>query len=132
MFDVGFWELTLIMLVVLVVVGPERLPKLARTVGLWTNRARRMVSDVKSEVEREIRAQELKESMGGNVLNEVKDVANEMRAIGSDLKADVESSATKVGKDSKATEPGQPSGPRSSAAQHAVPEATKPPQVSDG
>ncbi len=94
MFDVGFWELTLIMLVVLVVVGPERLPKLARTVGVWTNRARRMVSDVKAEVEREVRAQELKESMGGDALKEVRSVTEEMQAIGRDLNADLANTGT--------------------------------------
>lgn len=61
MFDVGFWELALIGLVLLVVVGPERLPKLARTAGLWLGRGRRMLSSVKAEIDREIKADELKE-----------------------------------------------------------------------
>ena len=61
MFDVGFWELALIGMVLLLVVGPERLPKLARTAGLWIGRGRRMLSSVKVEIDREIKAQELKE-----------------------------------------------------------------------
>ena len=61
MFDVGFWELALIGLVMLVVVGPERLPKFARTAGLWLGRGRRMLSSVKAEIDREIKADELKE-----------------------------------------------------------------------
>jgi sec-independent protein translocase protein TatB len=61
MFDVGFWELALIGLVMLIVVGPERLPKLARTAGMWLGRARRMLSSVKAEIDREIKAEELKE-----------------------------------------------------------------------
>ena len=61
MFDVGFWELALIGLVMLVVVGPERLPKLARTAGLWLGRGRRMLSSVKAEIDRELKADELKE-----------------------------------------------------------------------
>jgi sec-independent protein translocase protein TatB len=61
MFDVGFWELALIGLVTLVVVGPERLPKLARTAGLWLGRGRRMLGSVKAEIDREIKADELKE-----------------------------------------------------------------------
>lgn len=61
MFDVGFWELALIGLVMLVVVGPERLPKIARTAGLWLGRGRRMLSSVKAEIDREIKAEELKE-----------------------------------------------------------------------
>ncbi len=61
MFDIGFWELVLIGVVVLLVVGPERLPKLARTAGMWIGRARRTLSAVKAEIDREIKAQELKE-----------------------------------------------------------------------
>jgi len=61
MFDIGFWELALIGLVLLLVVGPERLPKVARTAGLWVGRGRRMLSAMKEEIDREIKAQELQE-----------------------------------------------------------------------
>lgn len=63
MFDVGFVELLLIGVVALIVVGPERLPRLARTAGMWIGRARRAVSAVKEEIDRELRAEELKEIM---------------------------------------------------------------------
>jgi len=61
MFDVGFWELSLIALVALLVIGPERLPKVARIAGLWIGRGRRMIGSVKADIEREIKAEELKE-----------------------------------------------------------------------
>ena len=61
MFDIGALELLLIGVVALIVVGPERLPKLARTAGLWVGRARRALASVKSEIDREIKAEELKE-----------------------------------------------------------------------
>lgn len=61
MFDVGAMELLLIGVVALLVVGPERLPKLARTAGLWVGRARRALSSVKDEIDREIKADELRE-----------------------------------------------------------------------
>jgi sec-independent protein translocase protein TatB len=61
MFDVGFWELLLIGLVALVVIGPERLPKVARVVGLWVGKARNTLGSVKAEIDRELKAQELKE-----------------------------------------------------------------------
>ncbi|MFZ0789650.1 MAG: Sec-independent protein translocase protein TatB [Chromatiaceae bacterium] len=61
MFDVGFWELILIAVVALVVIGPERLPKVARIAGLWMGRARRTLASVKDEIDRELRAQELQE-----------------------------------------------------------------------
>jgi sec-independent protein translocase protein TatB len=63
MFEIGFWELVLIGLVALLVVGPERLPALARTLGVWTGRLRRMVAQVKEDIEREIRADELRKSL---------------------------------------------------------------------
>ena len=61
MFDVGFWELAIIAVIALLVIGPERLPKAARTAGLWVGRARRMVTDVKADIDREIREGELAE-----------------------------------------------------------------------
>jgi sec-independent protein translocase protein TatB len=61
MFDIGALELILIGVVALLVVGPERLPKLARTAGLWAGKARRAFLAVKDEIDREIKAEELKE-----------------------------------------------------------------------
>ncbi|VAW75751.1 Twin-arginine translocation protein TatB [hydrothermal vent metagenome] len=63
MFDIGFWELAVIGVVALLVVGPERLPGLARTTGLWVGRARRFVSGVKADIDREIAADELKKAL---------------------------------------------------------------------
>ena len=63
MFDVGFAELLIIGLVALVVIGPERLPGLARTAGAWLGRAKRFVTDVKSEIDEELRTEELKRIM---------------------------------------------------------------------
>ena len=60
MFDIGFFELLLIGLVALLVVGPERLPKVARTAGLWLGKGRRFISSVKADIEQEIKADELK------------------------------------------------------------------------
>ncbi|HPP47473.1 MAG TPA: Sec-independent protein translocase protein TatB, partial [Accumulibacter sp.] len=60
MFDVGFSEMVLIAIVALVVLGPERLPKVARTAGHLLGRLQRYVSDVKSDINREIQLDELK------------------------------------------------------------------------
>jgi sec-independent protein translocase protein TatB len=59
-FDVGFFELLLVGLVALLVFGPERLPSLARTAGLWLGRGRRFLSTVKADIEQELKAEELK------------------------------------------------------------------------
>ena len=63
MFDVGMWELGLIALIALLVVGPERLPGLARTAGAWLGRAKRFVTDVKADIDEELRVEELKRIM---------------------------------------------------------------------
>ena len=60
MFDFGFSELIVIGIVLLVVVGPERLPKVARTAGHLLGRVQRYVSDVKSDIQREMQLEELK------------------------------------------------------------------------
>lgn len=61
MFDVGFSELIMVAVVALLVVGPERLPKLARVAGMWLGRARRTLVSVKQEIDRELKAGELAE-----------------------------------------------------------------------
>ncbi len=60
MFDIGFSELVVIALVGLIVIGPERLPKVARTVGALLGRLQRYVSDVKSDINRELQLEELR------------------------------------------------------------------------
>ena len=60
MFDIGFSELVVIGLVALIVIGPERLPRVARTVGALLGRFQRYVNDVKSEVRREMEIEDLK------------------------------------------------------------------------
>jgi len=60
MFDVSFTELMVIGLVALIVIGPERLPRVARTAGALLGRLQRYVSDVKADIHREIQLEDLK------------------------------------------------------------------------
>ena len=60
MFDIGFSELLVIGVVALIVIGPERLPRVARTVGHLAGRLQRYVADVKSDINREIELEELR------------------------------------------------------------------------
>lgn len=61
MFELGFSELVVILVVALVVIGPERLPKVARTMGLLWGRAQRYVNGVKADIERDMAITELRE-----------------------------------------------------------------------
>ena len=60
MFDIGFLELVLVGIIGLIILGPERLPVAARTLGRWIGRAKRMVSQFTQEIDKEIEIEELK------------------------------------------------------------------------
>lgn len=60
MFDVSFWELCVVGVVALLVLGPEKLPKAARTAGRWIGKARRTFAEVQAEIEHELELEELK------------------------------------------------------------------------
>jgi len=60
MFDIGFWELLLIGVVALLVVGPERLPALATVVGQWVGRAKRFANHMRNEIQQELETEHLK------------------------------------------------------------------------
>ncbi len=61
MLDVGFSELLLLAVIGLLVLGPERLPKVARTVGYWAGRARGYVRQMTTELDREVQRAEMKQ-----------------------------------------------------------------------
>lgn len=75
MFDVSFSELIVIAVVALIVIGPEKLPKVARTLGALTGRMQRYVAQVKEEVNREVRFQELQQ-----LQQEIKETATKTQA----------------------------------------------------
>ncbi len=61
MFEIGFSEIVVIMVVALIVIGPEKLPKVARTLGLLWGRAQRYVNGVKADIERDMQLEELRQ-----------------------------------------------------------------------
>jgi len=63
MFDIGFLELLICGVIALLVLGPERLPTAARAAGRWVGAARRMVSQFSSELDRQLKAEELREEL---------------------------------------------------------------------
>jgi len=77
MFDIGFLELVVIAVIGLIVIGPERLPDVARTVGKWVGRTRRFVLQVKTDIDREIRQEELRKAIEEDAgLDEIKQIMN--------------------------------------------------------
>lgn len=93
MFDIGFSELLLIGIVALVVIGPERLPKVARTAGHLFGRMQRYVSDVKADISREMQLEELKkmqEEMHASVNSIEQSVAKELQQGGQEFQAAAE------------------------------------------
>jgi len=77
MFDIGFLEIIIIAIVGLVVVGPERLPDVARTVGRWVGRVRRFIVNVKADIDKEIQQEELKKALERDAgLDEIKQIMN--------------------------------------------------------
>ena len=77
MFDIGFWELTTIAVIALLVIGPDKLPGVARTAGKWVGRARRFVGDVKSDIDRELKQEELRKALAEDAgLDEIKQIMN--------------------------------------------------------
>ncbi len=85
MFDLGFSELLVIGLVALVVIGPERLPKVARSAGQWLGKLNRYVSQVKQDIDRDIKLEELRKMQ-----QDMKDAAQKYEIMAGDLKREAE------------------------------------------
>lgn len=80
MFDIGFSELVLIGVIALIVIGPERLPEVARTVGKYVGRMRRFVNKVRDDIENEISQEELREALKRHAdLDDVKKIIEDSR-----------------------------------------------------
>jgi sec-independent protein translocase protein TatB len=90
MFDVGFSEMLVIGLVALIVIGPERLPRVARTIGILAGRLQRYVADVKADISREVELDELrkmKDSVQQAATNIENSVQSELGKTESELNA---------------------------------------------
>lgn len=98
MFDIGFTELMVIALVGLIVIGPERLPRVARTAGHLLGRLQRYVSEVKSDISREMQLEELKR-LQAEVAQQAREleqrVNQQLRTVESELNQSILDSANK-------------------------------------
>jgi len=88
MFDIGFWEIALILVLALVILGPERLPHAARTVGRFVGKARRYVEGVKSEVEKEFDTGELKRMLHNQEV-QIRELQGKISESGDEINRDV-------------------------------------------
>ncbi|MEM1228969.1 MAG: Sec-independent protein translocase protein TatB, partial [Pseudomonadota bacterium] len=84
MFDIGFPELFLVALVMLVVLGPERLPETLRTAGLWLGRLRRSFASVKAEIEKEVGMDDIKRQLHNEA------IMDEMKRLEAQVKGEAE------------------------------------------
>jgi len=91
MLDLGFSEMMVIAVVALIVLGPERLPKVARTLGEWVGRMQRYVADVKADINREMELEELRrfrqtvEEAASSVQSGLTGLESSARATGEEL-----------------------------------------------
>jgi len=95
MFDVGFWEILLILVLALVVIGPERLPGAARQAGYWVGKARRYIEGVRSEVEQELDVTEFKRMLHNQEvqINELQQqIKSSVDDVGSEIRKDLPAS----------------------------------------
>ncbi|ANQ25039.1 Sec-independent protein translocase protein TatB [Vibrio natriegens] len=86
MFDIGFWELVLISVVGLVVLGPERLPHAIRSVSRFVGAAKSMANSVKDELSHELKVQELQENLRKAEQMGMKDLSPELKSSVEELK----------------------------------------------
>jgi len=81
MFDFGFWEIAIIGVITLIVVGPERMPVLARKAGLFVGKLNRFLSKVKKDINEELKTEEIKEQLSmDDEKSIISDITNEAKS----------------------------------------------------
>ena len=109
MFDIGFSELMVIGLVALIVIGPERLPRVARTLGHLAGRLQRYVADVKADINREVELDELRK-MKDSVQQAASGIENSVQSELSKTEAELNAAASSAAGGDAAPAAAQPTG----------------------
>jgi len=91
MFDMGLIEMAMIFVVALLVIGPEKLPQVARTLGKYVAKARRFVAGVRSDIERELHADELRQ-----ILKDQSEQIDDLKEVLDDTRKQLHNTATDV------------------------------------
>ena len=125
MFDIGFSEIVVIAVVALIVIGPERLPKAARTLGHLFGRLQRYVNDVKADINREMELDELRklqqqvqsaaQEIETSVSSAARDFEGSMRSVETDLNRAAEAPTPAPSSLPPLTEPPDPTVPAAAA-----------------
>ncbi len=103
MFDIGFLEICLISVIALLVVGPERLPKLAYEAGKWFGKLQRFVREARTELERELHNQEIQKT-----LKEQKEELENLKQLGASTREEIQDSiAGTIGADTEQVDSSQ-------------------------
>ncbi|AYQ56173.1 sec-independent protein translocase protein TatB [Bathymodiolus thermophilus thioautotrophic gill symbiont] len=93
MFDIGFWEFALIGVITLIIVGPEKMPAIARTVGRYVGKAKQFVAKVQADIDAEIDTDEIKKHLHTMDKNtNILEVFDDTKKAVNDIKKDVEKS----------------------------------------
>lgn len=109
MFDIGFWELVLISVVALVVLGPERLPVAIRSVSKFVRTAKTMANNVKDELSQELKIQELQDNLRKAEKMGMKDLSPELQSSIEELKKAAQDVQRPYAKESEPTSTTTPS-----------------------
>lgn len=89
MFDIGLWEVIVIGIIGLLVIGPDKLPGVASTLGRWVGRTRAYIQTVKNDIDSELRAQELHEMMQPKERDDLYEfIEDTKRELGGEFSAD--------------------------------------------
>jgi sec-independent protein translocase protein TatB len=97
MFDIGFSELVAVGLIALIVLGPKRLPEVARTAGRWMGQLRRFIADVKQDIDREVHSEDLAE------LRKLRQELNDTRRLMQNTSGELVKGFTEISPDSTST-----------------------------
>ena len=128
MFDIAFSEIVIIAVVALIVIGPERLPKTAKTLGLLFGRLQRYVADVKADINRELQLEELRK-----LQTDVQSAARDIESTVANAAHEIEAGSRKLESELNAapeTPPLQP--PADVPAPDATADAATPPEGAAG
>ncbi len=109
MFDVAFSEILVIAVVALIVIGPEKLPKVARTLGLLTGRVQRYMASVKADIEREMHLEDMRK-LEEETRHSILDTQSKVEAEARDAEQTIKSAA-ETAKPDTATKSDKPESP---------------------